>query len=242
MKVHPIAIIFMPLVYWLYVLRTELIAAHVTIIAIVLFIVLLKRPPLALKLVAFGAVLIPLMWIGYVLWLPPQPGDAIVWGSADGWLVTRGAAQFGLAGALRVYAMGILIIPPLVFVDWVVVVDTLISQFRVPYRILDIGMFTNRYIVRMSRDFHAARHLTRLRTRHGTNPIVAIRSVIPVLTASLRHGEHLSNALDARGFDSNPTRTVHHARPVRVFDLLALLAVWSLLFALLSFVNHVYAM
>ncbi|MDO5729671.1 MAG: energy-coupling factor transporter transmembrane component T [Actinomycetaceae bacterium] len=240
MKVHPLAVIAMPLVYWLFVLRTQLVGAHIVVIVGVLLIVLIKRPRVAVKLVAFGAVLIPLMWVGYVLWLPEPAGDPIIWGSASGWHITRGVALFGLAGALRVYAMGLLVVPPLVFVDWIIVVDTLIKHFRVPYRILDIGIFANRYVARMQRDFRAARHLTRLRTRRGTNPIVAFHSVIPVLTASLRHGEQLSNALDARGFDSAPRRTVHHAQPVRIVDVVVLLAVWSLLFALISFVNYLH--
>lgn len=240
MKVHPLAVLLMPMVYWFFVLRTELIGAHIVVIVGVLLIVIVKRPRVALQLVAVGIVLIPLMWVGYVLWLPPKPGDPIILGDVHGWHVTRDVALFGVAGALRVYAMGLLIVPPLVSVNWVVVVDTLISQFHVPYRILDIGIFANRYIARMRRDFRATRHLTRLRTRHGTNPIVALHSVVPVLTASLRHGEQLSNALDARGFDSEPTRTVHHATPVRVADVLILLAVWSLLFALISLVNYLY--
>lgn len=238
MKVHPLAVLLMPLVYWLFVLRTELIGGHIVVILGVLLIVWWKRPRVALQLIVVGIVFIPLMWLGYVFWLPPEPGDPIIVGSAGGWHVTRDVALFGLAGSLRVYAMGLLVVPPLVSVNWIVLVDTLISQFRIPYRILDIGIFANRYIARMRRDFRAARHLTRLRTRHGTNPIVALHSVVPVLTASLRHGEQLSNALDARGFDSRPTRTVHHAIPVRGIDGIILLVVWCLLFALISLVNY----
>lgn len=49
---------------------------------------------------------------------------------------------------------------------------------------------------------------------------------VPVLINAFRHADELSLAMDARGFGSEPERTLHHALPVTPRDVITVLTVW----------------
>jgi energy-coupling factor transport system permease protein len=147
------------------------------------------------------------LWMG--LWLPADPATT---------------------GALRITAMGALLVVPFAFVRWQVLGDTLVAYCRVPYRVMDAAALGERFATLMRADLRAIAHAATLRSRGGIRRRAAIllRATVPVLVAAFRHGDELAVAMDARGFGARPSRTMRWARPVRASDGLLVLAAWSL--------------
>lgn len=149
----------------------------------------------------------------------------VLWLGMSLWMLQGGA----VSGALRIIAVSYLFFVPLLFVDYVVLADTLISRFRVPYTIVDAVVLGGRFVVFMRQDVRMVQGLLRLRTVR--RPVFRVRlwagGVLAALVASFRHSEFLAIAMDARGFGVYRFRTVRFSRCFRVFDFVVLAVVWG---------------
>lgn len=168
---------------------------------------------IAALFVGATALLLLITWFGMQLWLPPEAA---------------------LNGTARIVAAAALLVTPALFVNGPVLADTLIDRFHAPYRVMDIFLIGERYSALLRTDLRLSSHIAglRARTRALHRVRLLLRTMLPVLIASFRHSEELAIAMDARGFGTHPTRTVHQSRTITALDIVALVAVWAASIAL----------
>lgn len=227
---HPLAILALPVPAIVAVLFADGILLSLALLTVCLALSLAKGVRFAsgvLGVVAGGVVL---LWVGFSL-AAPRAGDTsgpLVEGLA--FSPTIDGAFFALRGALRMVTVVTLYIVTVAFVNGAVLGDSLIQSFGAPYRVIDVLGLGGRFSALIRSDVAAARSLARLRARG--RPLRAMRLMtgltVPVLMGAFGHADELSIAMEARGFGSEPQRTVHSARPLRWTDVIAVPMVWAI--------------
>lgn len=165
-----------------------------------------------------------LIWCGTVMWIKPTSGNTE---RLIDWLpLTTAQAQAALLPAAQFTVLTLQFIVIMSFVQWARVADTLIWQFRVPYRVIDVLGFGDRYATLLRQDMRRIRQRKQLLQRKPAGWFSGgFSTIMAALASALRHSEDVANALDARGFGSTRTRTVRHHARVRPHDYLLLVAV-----------------
>ena len=165
-----------------------------------------------------------LIWCGTVMWIKPTSGNTE---RLIDWLpLTTAQAQAALLPAAQFTVLTLQFIVIVSYVQWARVADTLIWQFRVPYRVIDVLGFGDRYATLLRQDMRRIRQRKQLLQRKPAGWFSGgFSTIMAALASALRHSEDVANALDARGFGSTRTRTVRHHARVRPHDYLLLVAV-----------------
>ena len=177
-----------------------------------------------LRTIAISGVVGLVIWCGTVTWLKPANGSSE---RLVDWLpVTTAQAQAALLPAAQFTVLTLQFIVIMSYVQWARVADTLIWQFRVPYRVIDVLGFGDRYATLLRQDMRRIRQRKQLLQRKPAGWFSGgFSTIMAALSSALRHSEDVANALDARGFGSTRTRTVRHHARVRPHDYLLLVAV-----------------
>ncbi|WJZ00790.1 Energy-coupling factor transporter transmembrane protein EcfT [Corynebacterium hansenii] len=189
------------------------------------------RPRDGLMLGAITVGIAALVFFAFLPWIPGDPGGVPSppgVAAAPGPTVLGVTADRALAASMlasRLAAMAVLSAAPLPFLRWREMRDTMITRFRVPYRVVDVVGVGGVFARILSDDLATAAMRARLNSR-GRRWITP-RIVVPVLVASFRHADDLALALESRGFGAGPTRTVRYDRPFRPADWGLLLGVWA---------------
>lgn len=227
---HPMALLAMPIAPIIVGLVMKMPWYSMMVMAVVLAVAVAVKPKVGLSFLGGMIAFIPIMWFGFALWMPAQPygrvTPVIEWWP---WSLSYDQALISFAGSFRLIATAFAFFVPFALVDRDVIGDSLIKQFRVSYRVVDILHFAPRFMARLRQDFHTSLHMMRVRSR-GRYIIPAwvyAKATVPVIAASLMHSDELAISLESRGFGSRPMRTIRYARPFRVIDGFALVLVWT---------------
>lgn len=230
--VHPAAIVIAPVPAMVVVLVTDRLIFGLVAVALSLLVAFARGLRAGLALLGVVAVAGAVLWIGFAASLPRQPDEALVT-----WLpvpITWDGLTVATRGTLRVVGVMALFVASALWARWRVLTDTCIGLWRSPYRLFDVTGLGRRFAVLIRSDIAAVRAqaLLRSRGRRLRAARASARMTVPVLMAAFRHTDQLAIAMDARGFGSSPTRTVHDAWPLRIGDAVFVVAVWAATWAL----------
>ena len=172
----------------------------------------------------------PTMIMIVVLWALLYPGDGAPLLSWRFIHVTAGSLARGAAVALRVGALGFLIVVWLFTTDQSALVRGLVA-LGLPYTWGLTLAIALRYLPTMAGTFRSISEAQQARALDlgGRNPIRRARAYLPIVVAmlitALRTAENLSRALESRALGAGPRRTELHTLHFRVADWLFAIAV-----------------
>ena len=135
--------------------------------------------------------------------------------------VTEPAVLAGLAIALRLAVIALVSLLVFATSDPTRLADSLVQQWRVPYRFAYGTLAALRIVPLLAADWTAIGAVRRLRglEPHGARGRVGAfgRQLLVLLVSAIRRAERMALAMDARGFDTGQPRSVY--RPVSLGPL-----------------------
>jgi len=153
--------------------------------------------------------------------------------------IYRDGVLFGLATALRIYALILLSLPFSLTTDAGDFVRALIQQARVPYRIGFSAMAAFRFVPLLQselRVIQAAHRVRGVSDRSGPRAQLdrARRYAVPLLATAIRQAERTALAMDGRAFGASASRTYRRRIPVTYRDWLFVGGVWLISAAIIA--------
>lgn len=151
--------------------------------------------------------------------------------------VTSGGLEAAAAVSLRLLGIALPGIVIVATTDPLDLADALVQHLRVSPRFAYGALAGLRLLPLLSADWHQLRRARRARgLEAGRSPLAAVRFfsslTFALLVTAIRRGVRLATAMDARGFDSDATRTVARKQHFRAADgLLVALAMCAVITA-----------
>jgi energy-coupling factor transport system permease protein len=138
-------------------------------------------------------------------------------------MLTTGSLLIGLALALRVAGIAFIGVLALATTDPTDLADALTQQLRMPPRLAVGSLAAFRLLPVFAEEWETMRLARRARgVEAGRSPIAAIRLffglTLSMLVAAIRRGTRLATAMEARGFGSEPCRSVARRQRMRAGD------------------------
>ncbi|GGG80512.1 hypothetical protein GCM10007338_18820 [Corynebacterium pelargi] len=152
-----------------------------------------------------------LTWLGFLPWVDTA-------GSAPWFSAERATKAFLPAAQISTLVLAYVAFASMVNAKQLV--DSLLAAVPIPYRFLDVAIYGSRFAARIKRDLRFARHQRWLATRRRRPGFHPLKTMAMLVSASLRDSEQLADALDTKGFGASSTRTIRHARKLKVRDWL----------------------
>jgi energy-coupling factor transport system permease protein len=169
-------------------------------------------------------------------------GTAVVF--ALGPVVVRwGGVVFGVATALRIFA---LMLGTLLFVlttDSMDFIRALVQQWRLPYRIGYSAMAAYRFVPMLSSELDVIQNAHKVRGISDRNGLRAQydrakRYAVPLLATAIRKAERTALAMDSRAFGAFETRTYFRQLAFATRDWLFVITFWGVSLALVLTLAH----
>ena len=178
--------------------------AIVAAVAMLVLVAGARWTPLRARAVLLSIpVLLLVTAVSFTLWTDASGvADTPVLVQLGAWQVHLGAVQIGVATALRVCAIAVLWLIPVLTTDSADMARALNQQLRLPYRVTYTMNNALRFPARSVREFDTIRAARRVRGLR-----MGLSAVIPLLAGSIRHAEKVAIAADSREFGAYPQRT-----------------------------------